>query len=239
MSKKRIYALSLLTMMICLVGCGKKISKDEITADVISNPTTEITNDMTNASDVLPTTEEILSESEIAGSSDTISVEEINSIDEEGIRKLVDANLTFNYYLINPFSMLENPDWNPDENGYIIPVKESIFPDYESFETFVRGIYVKEYAERFFSNYPYEGISLFVNMNGKLNLDMMAAGGKGYFVDWKDYKIRLGTISPKRVEFVAVTSIIEPGETVDPQPYEIKGVAVYEDGKWLLERAVF
>jgi len=58
-------------------------------------------------------------------------------------------------------------------------------------------------------------------------------------VDFQNYTVTPGAQDGPFYDFSIETTIEEPAETPQPQPYTIEGRALYEEGRWVLEKMLY
>lgn len=153
-----------------------------------------------------------------------------NGITEDEIRSLMKENLNCMYNIFC-LGMLPAQGEAVENNVYL--VDPSYFKDYASFESYVRSIYCEKTADMYLNNYPYEGVKKYENRDGMLYENRDYDGGKGYYVDWSEYTVTIDSVSDTECTFTMVASVEWPAEHPVKEPYEVKGKAVYENGKWL------
>ena len=128
------------------------------------------------------------------------------TVSEEMLRVLIDKNINCNLNIFSGSLPLALADEGKDveidmQNNTLYQVSEKAFPDYASFEEYIRSVYCKETADMYLYNYPYEGVQKYKNVDGKLYIDLKYDGGKGYYVIWDDYKITIDSSSADKCEF--------------------------------------
>lgn len=156
-----------------------------------------------------------------------------HGITEAELRALFDENL---YCMWNVFEIdcLEYGE-EPVKGDSIYRVTER-FSSYEDFEGYLRSVYCKETADMLLYDFPQEGNPRYLNIDGELCVDITLVGGKGYYVDWTDYTIEIVSSDDTSCTFVVKGILNEPADVPVDEEYSVAGVAVYEDGKWVLER---
>lgn len=162
-----------------------------------------------------------------------------DELDEETMRAVFDENLNCMYHIFGLGSLMPIGGEYDASQGNLVQVDPSVYPDWDSFEAYIRSVYCKETADMYLYNYPYEGDPKYINQDGMLYVNMEYDGGKGYYVDWSDYQIEITNKADTRVDFKATATIEEPGDEPVMEPYEVTGAFVLEDGNWLLEQSVF
>lgn len=125
-------------------------------------------------------------------------------------------------------------DFDPSQNIY--PVKTDRFKDYAAFETYIRSIYTKEWADTLLNNYPYEGVQKYLNKDGKLYVDMNYDAGKGYYVDWSEYTVEIVSQTETKCDFKLTAQIEEPAAEPVKTDYVVEGSAYLENGTWLFDK---
>ncbi len=159
------------------------------------------------------------------------------TVTEAELRNLIDNNI---YCMLNVFSLGTLPTiGEPVDGTNIYQVDTDIFKNYSEFEEYVRSIYSKDWADTLLYNYPYEGVRLYSEVDGKLCVDMTYAGGKGYYVDWDDYSVQIDTVKDGICEFTIKTSVEWPAENPVKEDYILNETAVYENGGWRLTRTIY
>lgn len=176
-------------------------------------------------------------DSAITEDNKSYEVEENNIISENTIRELFDENL---YFMINIFELSSLPTvGEPLDGDNIYQVDESYFKDYNEFESRIRSIYTKETADRLLYNFPYEGVQKYFEKDGKLCVNKMYDGGKGYYADWSDYTITIDSFNENECNFTLKAVVIWPADEPKEEIYEVNATAVYENEKWLLTEMVY
>lgn len=124
-------------------------------------------------------------------------------------------------------------------DGHICKVSDEKFASFAEFEFYIRGVYCAEEAERLLYQYPYEDSSVYLDVDGALCIDLNQAGAKGYYVDWTNCEITIDSVDAERCEFTVKGSIEEPAEVSVQEDYFANGTAVFENGKWVLEKIIY
>ena len=159
------------------------------------------------------------------------------SISEEKLRALMDENINVNLNIFGVRSLpFEEEEVNDETTIY--QVKQDVFPDYASFENYIRSIYCEETADMYLYNYPVEGAQKYVNQDGKLCVDLQFEGGNGYYVDWSDYTIEIVSATETECEFIVKASVEWPAEEPVKEDYEVTGKAILENGAWVLTEMI-
>lgn len=122
-----------------------------------------------------------------------------------------------------------------DENNTLYEVDPEAFTDYASFEEYIRSVYSKEKADELLYNFPYEGVQKYVNVDGKLYVDIQFNGGKGSYADWRVYKITMISVGDEECQFTLhAYAVVNPADSPVLEERLIEGSVVLEDGKWRL-----
>ena len=166
------------------------------------------------------------------------------TVSEEMLRELIDKNIYCNLNIFSGSLPLALADEGKDveidmQNNTLYQVSEKAFPDYASFEEYIRSVYCKETADMYLNNYPYEGVQKYKNVDGKLYIDLKYDGGKGYYVIWDDYKITIDSSSADKCEFTVKAAVEWPAENPVVEDYVVKGTAVYENNRWVLTEMMY
>ncbi|MGN0674663.1 MAG: hypothetical protein ACI4KG_02845 [Oscillospiraceae bacterium] len=240
--KKKIFLAALAAVMLC--GC-KEINTGNGDYNVVDTSASEtnLTEQSSESAAEITVSEIQITEQNNESTDDTavseteLSEESKDDIDEAVIRKLLDENF---------FCMRSIFGWGnlgytgePVQGDNIYRVENDIFADYAEFENYIRSIYCNDEADRLMYNYPYEDSQMYLDIDGELCIDINLAGAKGYYVDWSDCKIIINFVSEDRCEFTAIGSIEEPAEVPVKEEYPVDGAAVLENGKWVLEKAIY
>lgn len=160
-----------------------------------------------------------------------------NTVTEAELRNLIDNNI---YCMFNVFDLGTLPTTGePVDGTNLYQVDTDIFKNYSEFEEYVRSIYSKDWADTLLYNYPYEGVRLYSEVDGKLYVDMTYAGAKGYYVDWNDYSVQIDTVKAGICEFTIKTSVEWPADNPVKEDYILNETAVYENGGWRLTRIIY
>lgn len=154
-------------------------------------------------------------------------------LDEKGIRTLADQSI---YCMQHVIGLSALPTQGVPIRDNIYQVDESKFKDYAAFEKYIRSIYCKTEADRLLYNTPYEGQPEYLNIDGKLCVNMDRVGAKGYYVDWSKYEIKITNSSAAACEFTLTAAVEWPAENPKKESYPVKASAVYENGKWVLQK---
>lgn len=123
------------------------------------------------------------------------------------------------------------------DNDFYKVVDEK-FPDYGSFEDFVRSVYCKETADMYLMNYPYEGKPKYVNYEDQLYLNSLFDTAKANFTNWSEYSVEIIECTGEKCTFTVNTTKDVPGDVTLKEEYTVNGIAVFEDGKWLLQEMI-
>lgn len=230
---------------ILLCGCvDDNIDKEleKLTEDNAKATTAVITTKEQETSKETETTKE----QETSKETETTEYEELTSTQQavsEGIlRELIDKNVYCNLYIFCGSLPLEDEEIETGtdaQTNSLYQVSEKAFPDYASFEEYVRSVYCKETADMFLYNYPFEGVQKYRDIDGKLYIDLKYDGGKGYYVIWDDYTITIDSSSEDRCEFTVKAAVEWPAENPVVEDYVVKGTAVYENNRWVLTEMIY
>lgn len=158
-----------------------------------------------------------------------------DEIPEDVLCSLFEENLNcmYNIFVLSSLNFEEE-----QVAEHIHRVTDEKFGSYAEFESYVRSVYCKETADMFLYDYPYEDNPMYRDVDGELCVDSYLIGGKGYYVDWTDYTLEIVSCEENRCEFTVTGSFTEPSDNPVEEPYTVTGVAVKEDGKWVLEAMI-
>lgn len=161
-----------------------------------------------------------------------------SGITETELTELIDKNNYVNLYIYGSGNLpLVEEEIDYDKERYY-QVREDVFEDYAAFEEYIRSIYCKETADLLLYDYPMEGTPKYVDIDGKLYLDIYCAGGKGYYVDWSEYTVEITASDEESCEFTVTASVEWPAENPVKEPYTVEGAAVKENNVWLLKKII-
>lgn len=166
---------------------------------------------------------------------ETTSYVEVSEIE---LKELMDRN---NYVYKQVYGAGDLPlveeeiDYNKTR---LYQVKDDVFEDYATFETYIKDTYCQAEVEHLLYNYPEQGQQKYVEQDGKLYMDVYYMGGKGYYVDWSDYTIEITRNEADICEFTAIASVEQPSDTPIKERYEAQGVVIKENGRWLLKEMI-
>lgn len=157
---------------------------------------------------------------------------------EETVRTLFDAHLDC---MLHVMELSELPYEQPSEmpQDGLVPVTDARFPTYAAFEDYLRGIYSEQLADFYLHDFPYEGDTKYVNVDGALYLNLWLCGGKGYYVDWSDYAVTILSESETACDFTVTASETLPAENPAPQEYTVTGRLVKESAGWRMDTRVY
>ena len=176
---------------------------------------------------------------EISAQEDLTQEVSTTVLTEEKLKWLIDENIYCNLNVFGMNSLPGKENAIEHEGRTLYPVDESVFADFATFEEYVRSVYCDETASLYLYESPYPNEPLYVNVDGKLYVDMRYAGGKGYYVDWSGYSFEIKNQDENRCEFTVTASIEEPGEVSEKVPYTVECVAVFENGRWVSEKMIY
>lgn len=246
--KKRIIAAAALMCLMC--GCEETKepspviinATEQVTeaTDVVSEETQRTIEDIaeTTAEDTSAATE-IASETaaEEAAAEITEQSESVFMAEEAVINELFEKNIDC---MINIFSLSSLPYSDvPVLGDNIFKVEDSRFPDYASFESYIREIYCTAEADRLLYNFPYENGSKYCDIDGALCININLDGSKGYYVDWSDHTLQILSADDSVCEFTVTGYIEEPADVPVKEEYTVSGKALYENGRWVLEKMLY
>lgn len=163
----------------------------------------------------------------------------IESISEEELSALIAENIYCNeIFNIKTLPTVKEIDYESDENLY--EVDSARFPDYASFEQYIRSVYCESKAEELLHNNPYEGTEKYTNVDGKLYKDINLIGEKGYYVDWSEFSFTIDSVEDGICDFTLFAKGVEyPGDDPTLEEYSVKGTAVMENGGWRLTEMLY
>lgn len=164
------------------------------------------------------------------------SKENENKLSESTIAALFDENINCmqNIFVL---STLPHTEEEVEPNVYV--VDESYFTDYAAFEEYIRSVYCKETADILLYDYPYKNEPKYINIDGKLCVNTLLDGSKGYYVDWTDCKIEIKEADDYKCTFSVTGEIEEPSDNPQKEDYTVESTAVSENGKWLLTEMIY
>lgn len=122
----------------------------------------------------------------------------------------------------------------PIQGEYIYQVNPSSFENYAAFEAYVRSVYSTKTADMYLKDYPTKGDPLYLNIDGKLCVNTIKGGAKGYYVDWSNYTVNINSCENGQCAFTLNAKVAYPAEKEIWEIYTVQGNAVYENGRWLL-----
>lgn len=160
------------------------------------------------------------------------------SVSEDTLRELIDKNVYCNLKIFCGSLPTKESDVDT-QTTTLHQVSEEAFPDYASFEKYVRSVYCKDTADMYLYNYPTEGAQKYRNVDGKLYIDLQYDNSKGYYVIWDDYTITIDSSSADKCEFTVKAAVEMPADKPVKEEYTVKGTAVYENGKWVLTEMLY
>lgn len=163
----------------------------------------------------------------------TSEAEKHEEITKEELTRLFEENLNCMLYIFE-LGELEHEE-EPIDGDMIYRVTDDKFQSFADLEEYVRSVYAKEEADRLLYHYPYEDQAKYIEQDGALCINLALSGGKGYYVDWTDFEVEMELIEADRCTFQVIGTIEEPADEPVQEEYIAKGVAVYEDGHWVLE----
>lgn len=170
---------------------------------------------------------------------ETASVaEKTGQVTESILKELIDKNVYCNITIFNGRLPLKETEIDMDTTS-LYQVSEEAFKDYAAFEQYIRSVYCQSTADMYLNNYPEEGLQKYKNVDGKLYLDLKYCGEKGYYVKWDNYTITIDKTDAKNCEFTVKTTVEMPADEPVEEEYTVKGTAVYENGKWVLEKMLY
>lgn len=157
---------------------------------------------------------------------------------EETMLRLVNEGL-YCYFDVIELRGLTFSEEEVEVDGKQFHQVTSGFESYAEFEEYVRSVFCKETADLYLNSYPTEETLRFANIDGKLYVNTETIGGKGYYVDWSEYSVVINEQTENRCKLTVTGSIEEPAAEPVKEPYEVKVAAILEDGKWVLEKAIY
>ena len=159
------------------------------------------------------------------------------AITEAELSRLFEENLNCMLYI---FELGDLPhEEEPMDGDMIYRVTDDEFQSLADLEEYLLTVYTKEEADRLLYQYPYEDQSKYLEQDGVLCINMALSGGKGYYVDWTDFEVRIKTIDEDRCTFLVKGTIEEPADEPILEEYYSEGAAVYENGHWVLEEMMY
>lgn len=175
---------------------------------------------------------------------DTSSISSDTSSKEEGsktiptviAKELFDRNLkcTLEIFDLSTLDYEEQP-----VKDSLCPVKDERFKTFADLEEYVKATYVPKTADRLLYEPRFENHKLYQDVDGVFCIDTVVLGGKGYYVDWKDYDLKIESGDETHCVLKATATIEEPSDNPQKQPYEKTVSATKVDGNWLLDEVVY
>jgi len=167
-------------------------------------------------------------------SNNTENTEENEEIIEE-IEDLVEDNTEcfMEIYSVKPLDYEYE-----DIDGYHL-VNDEDFKTFEDLKTFTESVYTIETAKKLYNKVDYENKPIYKDIDGRLYINVMGFGAKGYNVNWDDPIIEIKSLTKDTCEFTVTATLIEPGDNVSGEPYTKDGKAVLENGKWKLSEVIY
>lgn len=143
------------------------------------------------------------------------------------------ANCVLNIFDVKTLSYSGEPVY-----GNVYKTDDAAFENYSAFEDYIRNIYCKQEADRLLYNFPDEGKSLYLNVDGELCIDLDNVLSRGYFRDLNNFSLTIDEFSNIDCSFTVKTTETEPGDPQDDltTEYTVSASAVLENGKWKLEK---
>lgn len=170
---------------------------------------------------------------------ETASVaEKTNQVTESILKELIDKNIYCNIHIFNGKLPLKDAETDMDKTS-LYQVSDDAFKDYAAFENYIRSVYCQSTADMYLNNYPEEGLQKYKNVDGKLYIDLKYCGEKGYYVNWDKYTVTIDKEDAKNCEFTVKTTVEMPADKPTLEEYTVKGTAVFENGKWVLEKMLY
>lgn len=210
------------TLCACTANGGNTIIEDlETTVEETTASATEtVTEEKTEES-----TEEVTTE------------QEVSTELEPTIRALFDEN----FYVITQVYYL---GCLPIKGEYVdgtdvYEVDCDKFPTYQAFEDYIKSVYAEPTAIMLLNDYPFEGQQMYLDVDGKLYIDMTKIGGKGYYVDWSNYTVEIKDVTDSTCNFVLHASVEYPAEEPTPEPYDVEGSMTLQNGSWVLDTVLY
>lgn len=212
----KLMSAAMVALLLCS-GCGGKVS-------------TEVSGGSSSSSAVQS------SEAEVSSNEEQEEKQE-NEITQAELNELFGKNVEC---MVNIFSINHLPySGEPVEGDSIYIVSDDRFNSFSDFEEYVRSIYCTEEADRLLYNFPYEDSPMYVDVDGKLGVDLNYAGAKGYYVDWSNFEIEINSADGEKCTFTAKGVIEEPADVPVEEEYKSQGTAIYENGRWVLEEMMY
>lgn len=222
MGKKCFLAVCMLVTAMGVCSCSNA-DLDNETIHTMENVTTE------NIATESDTTENVVTESQVTS----------QNLTKEHLKWLIDENIYCNLYVFGMHSLPREEEEIDYQGRKLHQVDEDVFVDFATFEEYLKSVYCSETAELYLYKSPNEENPQYVNVDGKLYVDISREGGRGYYVDWSEYTFEIKTQSDKKCEFTVTGMIEEPAEVPVKEPYTVEGMAVLENGRWVLEQMIY
>lgn len=227
MRKKSFFAACMLTMVMGVCSCSSENADNETAWTKESVTTESVTTESVTKENAA--TENVTTESQ------TVSQE----LTEEHLKWLIDENIYCNLYVFGMHSLPREEEEIDYQGRKLHQVDTDIFVDFATFEEYLRSVFCSETAQLYLYKNPNEENPQYVNVDGKLYVDISSEGGRGYFVDWSEYTFEIKTQSEGKCEFTVTAMIEEPAEVPVKEPYTVECEAVFEDGRWVLARMIY
>lgn len=170
--------------------------------------------------------EETVQDEESIKEVDNVETENIISIDK--LNELVSENIFMIMSVFNGSpTILTN-----ETSGTYIKVDTNVFADYADFLNRVYSVYSKNQADYYITT----GYPGYTDLNGELYFDSDYMAGGGYYVIWDGYTVTVNDNSDNKCAFTINVNYQGPYTYNHLTDYYINGSAVYEDGRWVLEK---
>ena len=157
----------------------------------------------------------------------------VTAPDEQILRDLFDQNLECAEIFERSFLPMEE---NPVE-GTFYKITDDRFHTFGDLEKFTKSVFVQSEAARLLGP-RYEDRALYRDVGGVLCIDASLMGGRGYYVDWTDYRLEILSTDKNEVTFKVIATVEWPAEVPVAEPYEVKTRAVMENGEWRLTELI-
>jgi hypothetical protein len=153
--------------------------------------------------------------------------------------KLVEGNKKCIFELFI-FDYLQFDGYDSSSDNKFVQVHSDEFPTFADLERYVRYIYCDEESNRLL--YGNNGNALYLDVDGVLYLNGAMLGGRGYDVNWDDYKIVIRDQQGDTCDFDLVTTEDYYGdlnEIVRSSEIILPFQALLENNVWKLKEMVY
>ena len=227
MKKIKAVLVSVVLFAMLLCGCSVQKENENSSADVSSSKSTQSSTSDLSSSDANKKEDSSTNTSSVDSTLSNTSGSSDNDAVKPEISKLIDAHL---YVMknITGFAYLPIGD-NPVEEHYY-PVVSDQFKKVDDIKDYLATVYTETTVNQIMERMK----NLYVDIDGKLCIDERHMGGKGYYVNWENYKLDINSVTGNNCAFTITASIEEPGENPVITPYVKELTAEKVNGNWRL-----